>query len=60
MTIAEQLLEKGRGEGREKGRGEEKVEVATKLFSEGMSIDFVAKITGLPMDELHKLKIKES
>jgi len=60
MTIAEQLKAEGREEGKREGREEGKranqAEVAMRLIGEGMALDFVAKVTELPLPELRKLK----
>ena len=42
--------------GQEKGRLEEKIEVAKNSLKAGVSIDVIAKITGLSLDEIRKLK----
>ncbi len=56
--------EKGREEGRqegilighEKGRKAEKIEVAKNSLKAGVSIDVIAQITGLSIDEIQKLR----
>ncbi len=55
---------KGREEGREegiqigheKGRKAEKIEVAKNSLKAGVSIDVIAQITGLSIDEIQKLR----
>ena len=42
--------------GQEKGRLKEKIEVAKNSLKAGVSIDVIAKITGLSLDEIGKLK----
>ncbi len=56
--------EKGREEGKEegiqigheKGRKAEKIEVAKNSLKAGVSIDVIAQITGLSIDEIQKLR----
>jgi len=48
--------EEGRQAGREEGREENSQEVALRLIDEGMSLEFVAKVTLLPLDRLRTLK----
>ena len=63
MTIAERLRaeghgrgwEEGRAEGREEGRAEEKVAIAQRLLRSGMAVSEVAKVTGLPEEQVRKL-----
>jgi predicted transposase/invertase (TIGR01784 family) len=47
---------KGRTEGREEGRAEGRVEVAVNALKKGMSPEDVSEFTGLPLNEIHKLK----
>lgn len=56
MTLAEQLRAEGRQEGLQEGILEGKLEVAERLMQERVEISFIAKITGLPLEKLHKLK----
>ncbi|APR97839.1 Rpn family recombination-promoting nuclease/putative transposase [Wolbachia endosymbiont of Folsomia candida] len=49
----------GREEGREEGRKAEKIEVAKAMLIDSMDVDTVARLTGLPIDEIKKLQ-KES
>jgi len=37
-------------------RTEEKIEIARNLLTEGMTLEFVHKITGLPLEEIEKIK----
>ncbi|MDQ1351853.1 MAG: hypothetical protein QG657_2159 [Acidobacteriota bacterium] len=48
--------EEGREEGKEEGKKEEKREMARKSLKEGLSIELVAKITGLSAQEIEMLK----
>lgn len=52
----EEGIEKGRAEGREEGREEAKIETAKKMILEGMDYQFIAKITGLSLEEIENLK----
>jgi predicted transposase/invertase (TIGR01784 family) len=42
--------------GEQKGKNEGKIEVAKNLLKEGMDISFIIKTTGLPEEEVNKLK----
>lgn len=55
MTIAEQLVEQGL----EKGMEKEKQIIAERLLSEGIELDFIAKITKLPLEKIKDLKNKQ-
>jgi predicted transposase/invertase (TIGR01784 family) len=48
-------LEKGIEKGIEKGRHDEALDIARELKKEGSSIEFIAKITKLSVDEIEKL-----
>ncbi len=52
MTIAEQLIK----EGMEKGRLEEKKNVARKLLSVGLTIEQIVEATDLSIEEIMELK----
>ena len=47
--------EKGRAEGKEEGEKQAKIAVAKNSLKAGVSIDVIAQITGLPLDEIKKL-----
>jgi len=55
---------KGRQEGRQEGRKEgieagmkqEKIDIAIKMMKENLDSSLVSKVTGLSLEELHKLK----
>ena len=50
-------LKKGEKRGRAEGKGEEKIEIAIKLLISGaLNIETISKMTGLPIEELEKLK----
>jgi predicted transposase/invertase (TIGR01784 family) len=52
----EEGLKEGLKEGIEKGKEEEKLDVAKKMLAEGMVIPLINKLTGLPKDDILKLK----
>ena len=68
MTLAEQFRQEGKQEGlleglqkgEQKGKLEGKLEasraIAMKLFGQGMSIDQIALITGLSIQEIEEIK----
>lgn len=70
MTLAEQFRQEGRQEGYQKGqldgmaqgieKGIEKgkLEVAMKLFGQGMTVDQIASVTELPKQEITELKTR--
>ena len=48
-------MEEGRAEGIAEGRAEGRVEIARNLLNMGMSIDDIAKATGLQRQEIERL-----
>ncbi len=58
--VREKGLEEGRAEGimegMEKGREEGLLEAAKKMLAEGLSVEIVAKCTGLSKEQIEKLK----
>ena len=68
VTTYDQLIEKGRKEGRQQGlqegreeaRHERAVVFAEKLLGEGMSVEKVAELTELPIEEVRKIAAKRS
>ena len=48
--------EDGRQEGRQEGRMARQEEIARNALAEGLSIEFVQKITGLSSEEIDKLR----
>lgn len=56
MTLAEQLQQEGRIEGKLEGIQEKTKDIAIKLLTEGSDIAFVHKITGLSIAEVEQLK----
>ena len=49
--------EKGLEEGMEKGREEGRVEAARNMLADEISIDLVAKYTGLSIEQVKELKL---
>ncbi len=49
------ILEQKLDDATHKGRQEEKIEVAKNSLKAGVSIDVIAEITGLSVDEIKKL-----
>lgn len=48
-------IEIGKAEGKAEGRSEEKIAMVKSLLQEGASIDMVAKVSGLPKEQIEKL-----
>ncbi|MFP3030284.1 MAG: Rpn family recombination-promoting nuclease/putative transposase, partial [Wolbachia sp.] len=51
-----QKFDEGLKVGHEKGRQEEKIEVAKNLLNAGISIDVISQTTGLPQADITQLK----
>ena len=56
MTIATQLEARGEARGEAKGKIEGKIETARNLLQEGADPQFVAKVTGLSIDDVKRLQ----
>ena len=56
MTVAEQLIEEGKKEGIKEGIKKAKIEDARKMLIKKYPIEDIADITGLPVEEIKKLK----
>ena len=56
MTLAERLVAEGMQKGRVEGMQKGKLEVAECLLSEGLELNFVAKVTGLPSEQIQELQ----
>jgi predicted transposase/invertase (TIGR01784 family) len=54
----EQAEERGVEKGKVEGKIEGKIEIAQALFSEGFSIDKIATITGLSLEQLQSIQPK--
>lgn len=54
-NVLDYALQEGMEKGMEKGRHEEALAIARELKSEGLTIEFIAKITKLPVEEIEKL-----
>ncbi len=50
--------DKGRKEGLEQGRLAEKEEIVRKSLEENLDVDFISKITGLPVKRILEIKEK--
>ena len=56
ITELNAALNKGREEGRAEGRDAGHEDVARKMLAEGIEISFIAKVTGLPVGDIERLK----
>ena len=54
--MAKEGIEQGLKKGIETGKRKEKLEMAKKLLKRKLVIEDIADITGLPIDEIEKLK----
>ena len=52
MTLAEKFIMKGKLEGKLEGQLDEKMHIAKKMLSEGVDPVFIARITGLSLDQI--------
>lgn len=52
-SVTYQLIKQ---EGREEGREAERQEVAVNLLSEGISLEIVARVTGMTIEQLQQLQ----
>jgi predicted transposase/invertase (TIGR01784 family) len=63
-SFYQQLLEEGRQEGRQEGlqegRQEERRAIALNLLSSGMSVEQVASLTGLSLEQVQRLSQEPS
>jgi hypothetical protein len=55
MQLSEAYLKK-REEWKEEGKTEEKLEVAMNLLREGSALDFIARVTGLPIATIQEFR----
>lgn len=64
VTTYDQLIEKGRKEGRQEGRQEgerrKAAGLAGKLLSEGMSVEKIAELTELPIEQVREIAESKS
>ncbi|MFP3015801.1 MAG: transposase, partial [Wolbachia sp.] len=56
QAVLAQKLDDATHKGRQEGRQEEKIEVAKNSLKAGVSIDVIAEITGLSIDEILRLQ----
>ncbi len=54
-TAVEEAEEKGREQGREEGKNSKAIEIAKKALQQGLSVEMIAKLTGLSAQEINKL-----
>jgi predicted transposase/invertase (TIGR01784 family) len=55
-TIAEQFIQEGEIRGKIRGKQETKLEIAINLILDGMDIKKIARMTGLLVEDLMKIK----
>ncbi len=55
MTAGERLIQQGWQQGRQEGERDARLEVARKMLREGLSLEQVARVTDLTLDQLRKL-----
>jgi hypothetical protein len=55
MTLAEKLILKGKLEGKLEGELKGKLDMAKKMINEGVDAAFIAKISGLSLEQVKKL-----
>ncbi len=55
----EDILDKAEAIGKAKGEKKAKLEMAKKMIIEGMPAEIVAKMTGLSVEEIEKVKIEK-
>jgi predicted transposase/invertase (TIGR01784 family) len=55
-TIYQSIKAEGRSEGRSEGRAEERQEVALNLLEEGMTVEAIARVTGLSVEQVRQLQ----
>lgn len=56
MKVLKKDIHLGINKGVEKGLNQAKIQIATKLLQENMSIEFVQKMTGLSVKQIEELK----
>ena len=56
MTLAEQLIEKGKASGIREGIKKGKLEIASKMLDKGQSIELIAELTGLTIQDVERLR----
>lgn len=54
------LIYSGRIEGKMEGKAEERLEIALNMMAKNMSLDLIAEITGLSMEEINVLLAKSN
>ena len=54
-TTAEQLIEKGKKKGWEKGKRQEQIEIARNMIKEDIELKTIKKVTGLSLETINKI-----
>ena len=54
--VQKKLMNSIKDEGYEKGKQDEKFEIAKKMLEKNSDIDFISECTGLNIDEINNLK----
>lgn len=60
QTMLIKTLERERQDIFEKGKREEKRDIARAMLAEGMDIEVIARVTGLPKEEIQALRVKSN
>ena len=55
--VQKKLMNSIKDEGYEKGKQDEKFEIAKKMLDDGFDVQIIIKYTGLSVDEINDLKV---
>ena len=55
--VQKKLMNSIKDEGYEKGKSDEKLEIAKKMLEKKSDIDFISECTGLSIEEINNLKV---
>ena len=55
MILEERLIRKGKIEGKTEGKKLAKTEIASKMMKDGIRLEVISKLTGLPETDVKKL-----
>ena len=55
--VQKKLMNSIKDEGYEKGKSDEKLEIAKNLLSENIEVNIISKTTGLSIEEINNLKV---
>ena len=58
MTIAEMLEKRGFNKGKAEGEKQAAEDFSYNLFREGMSLDFIARVSELPLERLREIETR--